>query len=131
MRVLISGDRNWDDPKPIAYIMQEIVTSYIGEVTFVHGLARGADTMCDVIAKLYNYNVEGYPADWTKHGKAAGPIRNQEMLDTIDPESEDMVIGFHKDIENSKGTKDMLKRSKKKGVKTFLYDGTDMMPYAY
>lgn len=127
MRVLISGDRNWDDPKPIANIMYKIVYSRVDDVVFLHGNARGADTMCDVIAKLYDYEVESYPADWTKYGKAAGPIRNKEMLDT-DP---DLVVGFHKDIKNSKGTKDMLDKAKKKGTTTVLYDGTSEWPNAY
>jgi hypothetical protein len=42
------------------------------------------------------------PADWANHGKAAGPIRNRKMLD-LKP---DLVLAFHADLTNSKGTKD-------------------------
>jgi hypothetical protein len=58
-----------------------------------------------------------FPADWDKYGKAAGPIRNQQMLDEGHP---DMVIAFHDDLTNSKGTKDMVKRAKKAGVPVYL-----------
>lgn len=48
-----------------------------------------------------------------KQGKAAGPIRNQHMLDGYHP---DMVVFFHHDLSSSKGTKDMVERARKAGV---------------
>jgi hypothetical protein len=52
-------------------------------------------------------------AKWEKYGLAAGPIRNQEMLDTYKP---DLVVAFHNDIEHSKGTKDMITRAMNYGI---------------
>ena len=49
--------------------------------------------------------LECYPADWDRHGKAAGPIRNQRMIDT----GVDLVVAFHDDLEHSKGTGHMVK----------------------
>lgn len=54
-----------------------------------------------------------FPAHWDIHGRAAGPIRNQQMLDEGLP---DMVIAFHDDIASSKGTKDMISRAEKNSV---------------
>jgi predicted Rossmann-fold nucleotide-binding protein len=34
---------------------------------------------------------EDYPADWTKHGKSAGFVRNKQMLEEGKP---DVVIAF-------------------------------------
>jgi hypothetical protein len=51
-----------------------------------------------------------YPADWTRHGKAAGPKRNQLMLDKEKP---DLVIAFP----GGKGTADMVARAKAQGFK--------------
>jgi hypothetical protein len=41
------------------------------------------------------------------------------MLDTENP---DLVIAFHEDLESGKGTKDMLKRAEKAGVKTIIHE---------
>lgn len=51
----------------------------------VCGMAKGADTLgkkwaiCDAQLPVANF-----PADWDKHGLAAGPIRNGEMADYAD-----------------------------------------------
>ena len=54
-----------------------------------------------------------YPADWKKYGRAAGPIRNLQMLDNGKP---DICYAFHDCIEKSKGTKDMVNRCKANGL---------------
>ena len=56
-----------------------------------------------------------FPAEWDKYGKAAGVLRNQQMLDDGHP---DLVVYFHKDLENSKGTKDMVTRAVDNKIKT-------------
>ena len=61
------------------------------------------------------------PADWTRYGKAAGPIRNKEMADLLvfyrdDWNCEIEVYAFHNDIENSKGTKNMIEQLQKLGI---------------
>lgn len=55
---------------------------------------------------------EVFRADWDKHGKAAGPIRNQEMLDNG---KADALVAFWDG--KSPGTKDMIRRAKRKGIK--------------
>jgi hypothetical protein len=55
-----------------------------------------------------------YPAQWHKYGRAAGPIRNQQMLAEGKP---DLVLAFHDDIDGSRGTKDMVNRARRAGVK--------------
>ena len=62
-----------------------------------------------------NYFAEVYVADWKIYGKSAGPRRNQKMLDDGKPT---IVIAFHNDIDNSKGTADMIARAKKLGIPT-------------
>lgn len=52
----------------------------------VHGAAPGADTLAGEAVRLRrvilrdDVTEERHPADWAKHGRAAGPIRNREML---------------------------------------------------
>jgi hypothetical protein len=59
-----------------------------------------------------------FSANWEKHGLAAGPIRNRQMLTEGKP---DLVIAFHENIEKSKGTKNMLELAKQAGVATYLF----------
>lgn len=60
---------------------------------------------------------ERYPADWEKHGKAAGPIRNQQMLTEGKP---DIVVAFSDNLSNSKGTADMCRRAHKAGLPVYV-----------
>lgn len=77
-----------------------------------HGDAKGADRMARDWAKKRGIKVEKYPADWDEHGDAAGPIRNQEMLDDFEP---DAVIAF----EGHKGTLDMVHRARRYKVTVY------------
>jgi hypothetical protein len=59
-------------------------------------------------------------ADWSRYGRGAGPIRNDGMLKLLDSPIDNRVLGFHNDIQNSKGTKHCLDGAKKLGLKTAL-----------
>lgn len=54
------------------------------KVTIISGGARGADSLAVRYAKDYGHNLKVMPADWDKHGKSAGYIRNSEMLKLCD-----------------------------------------------
>ena len=47
----------------------------------LHGGARGADRTIGRAANQLGWPVEVLPADWRRHGRAAGPIRNRELLE--------------------------------------------------
>lgn len=116
MKVLICGDREWNDYQYILKVVQRLKTKY-GEVTIIEGGCRGADILSKEAAIECNLTYKEYPADWTQ-GKKAGPIRNQRMLDEEHP---DMVIAFHSNIDKSKGTKDMVRRAKKAGIPVYIF----------
>lgn len=113
MRVLVCGDREWADPVLIRLLMDGLYPYG----TVIHGACRGADTMAGQAAFGASVETEVYPADWDRYGKGAGHIRNQQMLDEGQP---DVVVAFHDDIENSRGTADMVRRAKKAGVPTYI-----------
>ena len=77
--------------------------------TLVHGAARGADYYAELWAIRNNFDVIPFHADWEKHGRAAGPIRNQEM---IDEGRIDLLVAFP----GGKGTEDMVNRAKKANI---------------
>jgi len=120
---LVCGDRRW---KHGAAPIIEALRQY-GATSVIHGAAKGADTCGDFAAKTLRLPVQSFPAEWDRHGKAAGPIRNQRMLTEGKP---DLVLAFHDDIEGSKGTKDMVARATRAGVRCVVlsvpaeaYDG--------
>lgn len=61
-------------------------------IRLVHGAARGVDSLCADIARARGWEPVPFRADWTRFGKAAGVIRNQQMLDA-NP-AIDIVVAF-------------------------------------
>lgn len=120
MRVLVTGDRNWTDGVFIEEVLKNLAAAYklpYESIVLVHGNARGADKVAAHRATLLGFGIEAYPAKWDEHGRAAGPIRNQQMLMT----GVDLCLAFHNDIDSSKGTRDMIGRCAGNGVPTVLY----------
>jgi len=114
MIVVVTGDRDWSDAQLI-----ERVLSRLGQDTvLIHGDARGADLLAGVYGLRRGWEVHPEPAQWYKYRKAAGPIRNQLMLDKWHPE---VCHAFHDDLEHSTGTKDMVQRCLKGGVPVFVH----------
>jgi hypothetical protein len=76
MKVIIAGSR-----EGFLYHDIEIATkdSYFTITQVVSGTARGVDTHGEAWANDNDINIIRFPADWDKHGKAAGHIRNREM----------------------------------------------------
>jgi len=138
MIILACGDRNWKDYKKIRKAIREVqkkwVVSYLIEggqqKSVVYGsMIIGADHLANKAAKELGIQTVKCEANWERHKKAAGPIRNQMQLNlALKLAAKDehqamatldniLVLAFHSDLKNSKGTKDMVKRAKKAGVK--------------
>lgn len=121
-RVLCCGDRNWTDRQIIhdrlvrlANEVRDLTHGFVWEtknITVVEGEANGADKISRQEAVKLGMEVESHPANWEKYHRAAGPIRNAEMLSS----GVDLVLAFHDDLSRSKGTADMVKRARKAGV---------------
>jgi hypothetical protein len=61
--------------------------------------------------------VERYRADWAKHGRAAGPIRNKQMLEEGKP---DLVVAFP----GGQGTANMMSQVREAGVRVMAITPT-------
>ena len=107
------GDRNWSDRAYLYDCLDDLRDNCDTPLVIIHGCARGADTMAGDWAKANGLMVLEYPALWSQHGRAAGPIRNRQMLDEGKPE---LVLAFHENIRESKGTRDMVRQASKAGV---------------
>ena len=121
MKVLICGARDYKD-----YIrMDDFLDKWIGKISVViHGGAKGADTMAGEWAKSHGIPVEIYSAQWRRYGRAAGPIRNKQMLNEGKPS---MVIAFPgtKNFKGvGKGTGNMMKQAIKARIKVIHVTNT-------
>ncbi len=101
LRLLICGDREWRNKE---LIKREILR--LMPILIIEGEARGADTLAREVAEELGIKVLPFLAEWNRYGRAAGFIRNTEMLHVGNP---DAVLAFHNSLENSKGTKHMVK----------------------
>jgi hypothetical protein len=116
-RVLICGGRDFNNEYLFQHVLNDFWHIDMGftPFTIIHGGARGADNLAARWAYDNKMKVESYPADWNTHGKAAGPIRNQQMLDT----GIDVVIAFP----GGRGTQHMINIAKKAGVEVRVING--------
>lgn len=82
-RILITGSREWSDRETLRRaILAEMVGHSFHSVVIIHGACpRGADRIADDLASQMGLRVERHPADWKRHGKRSGILRNQEMVD--------------------------------------------------
>jgi len=115
MVILVTGDRNWTKARSDV-VLEALQEHQDKNPIVVHGAAKGVDLLAARIAEGLGYEVHPHPADWDKYHKAAGPIRNREMLE----EKPDLVLAFHDDIVSSKGTKNMVNQAVAAGIPVLL-----------
>lgn len=75
----------------------------------VHGGAEGADMLAGMWAKAHGVPVVQMDALWEYHGKSAGSLRNQSMLDIMKPTHCIALPG-------GMGTADMMRRCQRAGI---------------
>ena len=108
MRLLVTGGRTFRDFRTLAETLDALHAKTPVSL-LIHGAAPGTDSLAAAWAAFRHVPAQAYPADWTTHGKAAGPIRNQQMLTEGRP---DAYLAFP----GGKGTADMVARCKKANV---------------
>lgn len=124
MKVLICGSRYWTDRQKIQIPMMRMLTE---DDHLIHGdqgyydkrrgLYVGVDKIAASVAIMMGMLVTPYPAQWSKQGRAAGPLRNQRMLEDELP---DEVWAFRLSGK-SNGTDDMIARAVDGGVPVLAF----------
>lgn len=126
MKVLVCGGRDYSNYEYVRNVLYAICDEFglwtvpdehgnkLPTVEIIHGGARGADSCADQFAVVNWCKFQEFKADWAKHGKAAGPMRNQQMLEEGKP---DLVVAFPGGV----GTADMVRRAKKANVPVRRY----------
>lgn len=107
-RVLVCGGRDLQD-ELLVWNTLDAIHQRTPIALIIEGGARGADRFAYGWAIGAGLGVLTLEADWKKHGKAAGPIRNQQMLAIGRP---DLVVAF----KGGRGTADMVRRARATGV---------------
>lgn len=109
MNVIIAGGRDFND---VAH-MQSVLDLYLSPSdTVITGGAKDADSLAHSLCKDTHETIV-MQADWNKHGKRAGYIRNQAMANVADT-----LIAFWDG--NSKGTKHMIDIMEAQGKKVII-----------
>lgn len=121
MKILVCGSRHCPQQIVIDKLNElslgwprtpsDALGNWLSAVEIISGAAKGADTAAIDWAVINLCKFREFPADWKTYGKAAGPIRNQQMLDEGKP---DLVVAFL--APNSRGTKDMIQRAQKANI---------------
>ena len=114
MKVLVCGSRYFNDYNKLKEVLDDLSID-----TIIHGDACGADRLAGRYGEENNIPVLRFPALWDEYGKRAGPIRNSQMLREGNP---DYVVAFL--YPNSRGTRDMIKKSKDKGLEVEIVECT-------
>ena len=117
VRIIIAGSRKFNDyPKMVKELdnLRIHLINSINPIEIVSGHAPGADTLGEKFAKEYDYPLKIFPAEWDKYGKAAGPIRNEQMAKYAAEADVGMLIAFP--VGESRGTKNMIKLAKQYGL---------------
>lgn len=114
MRVLICGGRKYKDYDTFKTCLSAVQVTRGEFSVIIHGCATGADQMAQQYAERHIIPVLRFPAEWDKHGDAAGPIRNKRMLDEGKP---DLVMAFPGD----RGTANMIKQARQRKIDVWTY----------
>ncbi len=109
VRVLVCGGRDYPDCNRVYAELDRLHAS--SPITVViQGGANGADWWAASWAEDNKVSSLEFPANWKKHGRSAGPIRNQQMIDEAKP---DLVVAFP----GGDGTEGMIRLASAAGVR--------------
>jgi len=112
-RLLVCGGRDFTDQDFIYSTLLNLNAARGPFSCVIHGCATDADHEGMIWAEMMGIKHAPFRADWHAHGRAAGPIRNQRMIDEGKP---DLVVAFP----GGRGTADMVRRAVSAGIPVVL-----------
>lgn len=121
-RVLVTGSRRWSDAAALEAALvqawdEALAAGFDGMVVVHGGCPTGADRLAWEWASRVDVPVEVFAADWDRHGPAAGPLRNQAMVDA------GAVVALAFPLGRSAGTRDCMRRAERAGIPVRVIDG--------
>ena len=116
-RIIVCGTRTFNDDE-LLYSKLDEITKDMTDVEIISGACEGADNIGEKYAKDKGLLLKVFPANWDKYGAAAGPLRNEQMLNYALQEKA-LVVAFWNG--KSRGTSNMIKIAKNSGVTVYTY----------
>lgn len=123
MRLLVTGSRHLADRTLVERALDARLPAGPDELIVVHGGAPGADRLAKhwaIWQRLMLHRPvfdEEHCADWERHGRSAGPRRNQQMVDL----GADVCVAFPGP--DSRGTWDCVRRARAAGIEVVQVTG--------
>lgn len=108
MKVAVIGSRSFNDYEKVKHTLSKINITLL-----VSGGAAGADKLGEKYADENNIAKKIFYPDWKAHGKAAGFLRNTDIINEAE-----LIVAFWDGI--SKGTKDSINKAEKQGKKIII-----------
>lgn len=115
MRVIIAGSRHYEDIEHVRQAMREC--EFDVDVV-ISGAARGVDRLGEQWAAENGIKVQQFYADWYKHERRAGMIRNAAMAGCADA----LVAIWDGE---SRGTRHMINTMRRLGKRVYVYYADD------
>ena len=112
--VVVSGSRTWTSATVARQELERLVDeheAWTRPCVLVHGACRGADLIAAGQAHELGWTLLAMavtPAQWRTQGRAAGVLRNAQMLEVARP---DVVLAL-REAGESRGTDDMVRRAR-------------------
>ena len=107
----ISGTRSYHDYQSFCDMMKIVQDKINLKPSFIHvGDCKGIDTLTIKWCKENDIEYKVHEAKWNEHGRAAGPIRNGQMIKLVDT-----LIAFPGPT--STGTQDAIRQARKLNLK--------------
>lgn len=117
-RVIVAGSRDFTDKERLYKILDNRLASIKDNVEIISGHCRGADMLGEQYAKEHGVPLVLFPANWSKYGKRAGYIRNDQMAKYAS-EKNGVLIAFP--IGEARGTKMMIRIAHDYNLETEVY----------
>ena len=115
--VLVTGGRDFTNDTAVERALDILQPKHI-----IHGDASSADKAAENYAIKNMLAVTAYPANWDRHGKAAGPIRNNTMLSSSEP---DLILAFP----GGRGTEHMVQTAHEHGYRVLKASETGSITF--
>lgn len=116
VKIVIAGSRTITDERPVweridawlegKSILPESVEVYCG-------CAKGADMIGLRWAESRGAQIRRFPADWERHGRAAGMLRN---LDMVQAKPDWVLVFVDKPLDESRGSAHMVAAAREAGI---------------
>ena len=122
-RIIIAGSRDFENYEVVKTKAAAVIKAIKekepeAKIEIVSGGARGVDSLGERFAREYGYKLWRFPADWNAYGRAAGPIRNRQMLEFA-MERNPVLIAFWNGA--SRGTSNMVDIAQDAKVSIYRY----------